>query len=85
MKKVKKYTVYSTPTCVYCNLLNKWLTENNIPYEEADVVKDPAKGQEMINKTGQMSVPVSIIIFEDDSEEVILGFNQDHLTRLLGI
>ncbi len=85
MKKVKNYIVYSTPTCVYCDLLKKWLSENNIDYEKADVVEDPAKGQEMIQKTGQMNVPVSVITFEDDTEEVVLGFNQEKISHLLGL
>ena len=85
MKKVKNYIVYSTPACVYCGVLKEWLTKNSINYEEIDVASNPARGQEMIQKTGQMGVPVSIITLMDNSEEVVLGFNQNRLKELLGI
>ena len=85
MKKIKKYIVYSTSTCPYCDLLKEWLDKNKIDYESINLSKDPAKGQEMIQKTGQMSVPVSILTFDDDKEEIILGFNQEKLTHLLGL
>lgn len=85
MKKIKKYVVYSTSTCTYCDLLKEWLNKNKINYESINLSKDPTKGQEMIQKTGQMSVPVSILTFDDDTEEIILGFNQEKLTHLLGL
>lgn len=85
MAQVKKYTVYSTPACIYCRLLKQWLSDNGIAYDEVDVATDPAKGQEMIDKTGQLGVPVSIIVFENGREEVVLGFDQARLSALLGI
>jgi glutaredoxin len=53
---------------------------NNIAYTEHDVASDIAKRQEMVEKSGQMGVPVIII-----DNEIIVGFNQPKITQLLGI
>ena len=63
--------VYSTKTCPYCVLLKNWLDENKIEYEYNDVGTDQAKAKEMIDKTGQMGVPVI-----DIAGKVIVGFNK---------
>ena len=39
---------------------------------------DRAKAQEMIKKSGQMGVPITII-----DDEVVVGFNQSRLDSLL--
>lgn len=83
MVQPKKYIIYSTPTCGYCRLLKAWLTEKGVVFEGVDVALDPKRGQEMIQKTGQMGVPVSIITMPDDHEEIILGFDQHRIASLL--
>lgn len=83
MIQPKKYIVYSTPTCGYCRLLKHWLNEKGVAFENVDVALDPKRGQEMIQKTGQMGVPVSIITFADNREEIILGFDQARIASLL--
>lgn len=85
MSKIKKYLIYSTSACPYCDMLKKWLDSHQIDYESINLSEDPSRGQEMIQKTGQMGVPVSIITLMDNSEEVVLGFNQNRLKELLGI
>jgi len=85
MIQPKKYTIYSTPTCGYCRLLKDWLTKKGVTFEAVDVALDPKRGQEMIQKTGQMGVPVSIIIMPNDKEEIILGFDQHRIASLLGL
>ena len=76
----KKITVYSTPTCPYCIRAKQFLKENNISFEDIDVSTDQTKAQEMIGKTGQMSVPV----IEIDGE-IIVGFDRAKLGEKLGI
>ena len=88
MNTLKEFKIYSTPTCGYCHLLKDWLTEKEIPYIDINVAADPTKGAEMVQKSGQMGVPVSVISFEDEKanpEAVIIGFDQEKITRLLGI
>ncbi|MFA6552117.1 MAG: glutaredoxin domain-containing protein [Candidatus Paceibacterota bacterium] len=77
MKKVK---IYSTPSCVYCNMAKTYLKGNKIEYEDYDVGADIEKRKEMIEKSGQMGVPVIII-----GSEVIVGFDKERLASTLGI
>ncbi len=77
MKKVK---VYSTPTCPYCIRLKNFLKENNVDFENIDVSSDQEKAQEMIDKSGQLGVPVI-----DIEGEIITGFEEDVIKKALGL
>jgi glutaredoxin-like YruB-family protein len=76
----KKVKIYSTPTCHYCNLAKQFFADNKIDYENYNVLTDLNKRKEMIDKSGQMGVPV---IFVDD--EMVMGFDEDRLRELLGV
>ena len=76
----KKVKVYSTPTCPYCARLKEFLRGNNISFEDIDVSSDPAAGQKIIEKSGQMGVPVL-----DIDNEIIVGFDKQKIARALGI
>lgn len=73
-------TVYSTPTCPFCKQLKDFLSENNVTFSDIDVSTDQEKAQEMIKKSNQMGVPVT-----DIDGEIIIGFNRDKLSELLGL
>ncbi len=77
MAKVK---VFSTPFCIYCVSLKQFLKEHNIKFEEIDVSKDKTAQEEMIEKSGQMGVPVVEI-----DGEIIIGFNKNKIVELLNI
>lgn len=77
-------TIYSTPTCGYCTLAKDFLQEKGIAYTDIDVSVDQKKAQEMVEKTGQMGVPV-IVVNKDGQEEILVGFDQVQLTNLLGL
>ncbi|HEY9584879.1 MAG TPA: glutaredoxin family protein [Candidatus Paceibacterota bacterium] len=78
--KTKKVTIYSTPTCVYCEMAKDFFTENGIKYENFDVAADVVKRKEMMEKSGQLGVPV--ITVDDD---LLVGFDEDRLKELLGV
>ena len=61
-------------------MAKEFFKENGIEYQEYDVSTDSEKRKEMIEKSGQMGVPV---IFVDD--EMIVGFDKAKLTELLGL
>lgn len=77
-------TIYSTPTCGFCTLAKDFLKEKGIEFKEVDVSVDQEEAQKMVEKTGQMGVPV-IIINKDGKEDVIVGFDQAQLMTILGI
>jgi glutaredoxin 3 len=74
----KIVVIYSTPTCPWCKRAKDYLTRKGIAYTEYDVAADRAKAREMIQKTGQMSVPV----IEVDGQ-VVVGFNESQLDKML--
>ena len=77
MKKVK---MYSTPTCGYCNIAKDFFDENKVPVEVFDVSVDEGKRQELVDKSGQMGVPVIEI-----GSDVVVGFDQAKISELLGL
>lgn len=85
MSKVKNITIYSTHTCVYCNAEKQFLKQHDIPYTEIFVDDDEKEAQKMIQLSGQMGVPFTVITKEDDKEEHILGFDQPRLVSALGL
>ena len=76
----KKVMVYSTPTCPYCVRAKQYLKDNSIEFEDINVAVDHEKAQEMVQKSGQMGVPVI-----DVEGEIIIGFDRDKLTSSLGV
>ncbi len=75
----KKVKVYTTSTCTYCKMAKEYFDEKGVSYENLDVTVDEAARNEMIEKSGQMGVPVI-----DIDGEIIVGFNKDKLAELLG-
>lgn len=80
----KPVMIYTTPTCGFCKLTKEFLKSNGISYTEFDVSTDSAKAQEMVEKSGQMGVPVTII-GEGPKAELIVGFDQAKLSKALGL
>lgn len=79
-----KVKVYSTPTCPYCVMLKDFLKEHNVKFENIDVSKDRDKAEEMVQKSGQMGVPV-LIAGEGKDEKIIIGFDKEAVVKALGI
>lgn len=77
MTKVK---IYSTPTCPFCKKAKAFFKEHNIEYEDVNVAGDEKARDEMIEKSGQMSVPVIEI-----GDKIIVGFYEQELKKALKI
>jgi glutaredoxin 3 len=73
-------TVYSTPTCPWCARAKEFLKDNNIEFNDVDVSTDHEKAKEMVEKSGQMGVPVI-----DINGTIIIGFDQEKIKAELGI
>ncbi len=74
----KKVVIYSTPTCPYCRRAKDYLAQKGIAYTDINVAADREKAKEMIQKSGQMGVPVIMV-----DDEIVVGFNQSKLDELL--
>ena len=75
--------IYSTSSCGYCKMEKEFLTEKGVEYTDIDVASDQEAAAQMVEKTGQMGVPVTIVTQDDGTEEVLVGFEQDRLSELL--
>lgn len=77
---MKKVTIYSTPTCHFCHMAKDFFDENKIKYTDYNVAVDLEKRREMIDKTGQMGVPVI-----DIDGDIMIGFEESRLREALGV
>lgn len=72
--------IFSTPACPYCHTLKEFLKEKGIAFMDIDVSKDEKAREEMIEKSGQMGVPVI-----DIDGNIVVGFDKEKIVKLLGI
>jgi len=77
---MKNVSVYTTPTCQYCKMAKEFFQANNVNYTEHDVSVDEAMRNEMVEKSGQMGVPVI-----DIEGEVVVGFDEPRIKEILGL
>ena len=76
----KEVIIYSTPSCHFCHAAKEFFDANNIQFTDHDVSTDADKRKEMIEKSGQMGVPVIFV-----GSEMVIGFDQPKLKELLGL
>jgi glutaredoxin-like YruB-family protein len=79
-KPQKRVTVYSTPTCSWCNTLKSYLKMHRVRYTDIDVSRDQRAADELVKRSGQMGVPQT-----DINGEIIVGFNKARINELLDI
>lgn len=77
---MEKVTIYSTNSCHFCHMAKDFFKEKGVEFEDFNVGEDHEKRKEMIDKSGQMGVPVILI-----KNQVIVGFNKPKIMELLGI
>lgn len=71
----KNVTIFTTNTCAYCVMVKKWLAAKNIAYDEVNLDNNPERAEEAYKLTGQLAVPVTVVTKDDESKEVIVGYN----------
>ena len=62
-------------------MAKEYFTANNLAFTDYNVGSDTARRNEMLQKSGQMGVPVIVI----DDKQIVVGFDQDRLASLLGV
>ena len=76
----KQVKIYSTPACSFCIRAKQFLRDNNVSFEDIDVSVNSSAAQEMMQKTGQIGVPIL-----DIDGEIIIGFDKDKIKKALGL
>ncbi len=77
---MKNVTIYSTPSCHFCHMAKEYFKSKNVAYTEYNVASDTEKRKEMVDKSGQMGVPVILI-----GDELIIGFDKPVIDKALGL
>lgn len=80
MTKEHNVIVYSTEWCPWCHRAREWLTKNKINYELRDPEKNPKYASELVQKSGQMGIPVI-----DIDGNIIVGYNEAAMKKYLGL
>lgn len=70
--------LYSTPTCPYCRMAKDFLEKEGVPFTVVDVSEDEAAAREMVDKSGQMGVPVMEV-----ENTIIVGFDRGAYRKAL--
>jgi glutaredoxin 3 len=76
--KEHRVKVYSTKTCPWCHKVKDFLKEKHVKFEDIDVGADQKAASEMVEKSGQMGVPVV-----DIDGNIIVGYDKEAIEKAL--
>ncbi|MDZ7796629.1 MAG: glutaredoxin family protein [Candidatus Marinimicrobia bacterium] len=79
-KSLKRVTVYSTPSCPWCNTVKSYLREHHIPFRDTDISRDMRAAEDLVKRSGQRGVPQTEI-----NGKIVVGFDKERLNKLLDI
>lgn len=79
-ESLPRIIVFSTPSCGWCRKLKSYLREKGFRFRDVDISKDEKAVQDVMRKTGQTGVPVTLI-----NNRPIIGFNRAEIDRALKI
>lgn len=71
----KNVTIFTTNTCASCNMVKRFLGAKGVAYDEVNVDQNPERRAEATAISGATTVPVIVVTKEDDTQEVVVGFN----------
>jgi len=71
----KKITVFTTTTCAYCPMVKKFLSAKGLQFEEVNLDQNPERQAEALALSGALTVPVTVVTKDDDSQAVVVGYN----------
>jgi glutaredoxin-like YruB-family protein len=75
---MKKIIIYTTTFCPWCQATKDFLKNQGYEYEERNVETNPEWANEMVQKSGQMGVPVI-----DIEGKIIIGFSPEEINQAL--
>lgn len=77
----KHITIYTTTTCAYCDMVKKWLGSKGLTYKVVNLdEEDTSVRQNIIEMSGTMTVPVTIVEDENGNKDLTVGWNPAKLS-----
>ena len=71
----KNVTIFTTNTCSYCHMVKKYLSAKGVSFDEVNLDANPERQAEATALSGVTTVPVTVVTKQDDSREVVVGYN----------
>lgn len=75
----KKITIYTTNTCTYCGMVKRYLDSKSMKYEVVNLEEHPERQAEALAASGALTVPITVVTKQDDSQSVVVGYNLSQL------
>lgn len=75
----KKITIFTTNTCAYCVMVKRFLDAKGHKYEVVNLDETPERTQEALEASGALTVPITVVTKQDDSQQVVVGYNLSQL------
>lgn len=75
----KDITIFTTNTCAYCAMVKKWLDAKGHSYQVVNLDEHPERQAEAVQISGALTVPITVVTKQDDTKEVVVGFNLSKL------
>jgi len=72
---VKNITIFTTNTCAYCAMVKKWLDAKGHRYDVVNLDDHPERQAEALELSGALTVPITVVTKEDDTKQVVIGYN----------
>lgn len=79
----KNITIYTTNTCSYCPMVKQYLKSKGLRYEEVNLEEHPEQQAKVFEMSGALTVPVTIVTKQDDTKDVVIGYNLQKLAPAL--
>lgn len=76
---VKDITIFTTNTCAYCAMVKRYLDAKGKGYQVVNLDEHPERQAEALQLSGSMTVPVTVVTKDDNSQDVIVGWNPAQL------
>lgn len=80
---VKNITIFTTNTCAYCAMVKKFLDMKDHKYDVVNLDEQPERQAEALALSGALTVPITVVTKEDDSRDVVIGWNPAKLAPAL--
>jgi glutaredoxin len=75
----KNITIFTTNTCSYCAMVKRFLDMKGLKYEVVNLDEHPERQAEALSMSGALTVPITVVTKQDDSQEVVVGYNLSRL------
>lgn len=79
----KNITIYTTSTCASCVMVKRYLQSKGQEYNEVNLDTNPERQKEAQEMSGALTVPVTVVTKENDSKQVVVGYNLSQLAPAL--